>query len=85
MSEWKAFFELEPFGEDAEWMRAAMIAATIANVHRGKNRAAYKVQDFMPKPVEVREGGKQSVEEQKRVLLGLVRSVKHKAGLTREP
>lgn len=50
-SEWMAFFGLEPFGFEAEFLGHAQTAATIANVNRGKGKAM-KVQDFMPKEQE---------------------------------
>jgi len=43
-----AFSNLEPFGTDAENIGHAITASTIANVNRGKNQKAYKVEDFMP-------------------------------------
>lgn len=47
-TEWQKFAEVEPFGEERADLRAAIIASTIANVHRGKGRAL-KAKDFMPK------------------------------------
>ena len=44
-----AFSILEPFGTDAENIGHAITASTIANVNRGKNQKAYKVEDFMPR------------------------------------
>lgn len=46
--EWQAYYELEPFGEERADLRAGIIAATIANVHRGKRSRPYKPSDFMP-------------------------------------
>ena len=50
-SEWVAFYGLEPFGFQAEFMGHAQTAATIVNVNRGKGKPV-KVQDFMPKEPE---------------------------------
>lgn len=44
-----AYATLEPFSWDVDYLGFAMIAATIANVNRGKNQPPYKVEDFMPK------------------------------------
>lgn len=44
-----AFFSIEPFGAEADSLGHAITASTIANVNRGKNQKAYKVEDFMPK------------------------------------
>lgn len=47
-SEWIAFNDIEPFGEERDDLRSAIVAATIANIFRGKG-PAHKVADFMPK------------------------------------
>jgi hypothetical protein len=62
--EWVAFAEVEPFGEERADMRAAIVAATIANVNRKKGKAPYKVRDFMP----VFERRRQTWQEQLRVV-----------------
>ena len=52
-AEWRAFFELEPWGEERADLRAGIIASTIANVNRSKGKA-FSPGDFMPefdKPV----------------------------------
>ncbi len=51
LSEWMAFFTLEPWGCEVEDARAALIAATIANANRDpkKRRKPYSVSDFMPR------------------------------------
>lgn len=46
--EWQEYYSLEPFGEERADLRAGIIASTIYNVNRGKNRAL-KPEDFMPK------------------------------------
>lgn len=47
--EWQAYCSIEPFGPVADYWRAGMIAAMIANVNRKKNQPPYKPEDFMPK------------------------------------
>jgi len=49
LSEWMAYNNLEPFGEERADARSGIVAATIANVHRGKNTRPYEPKDFMPK------------------------------------
>lgn len=49
LAEWMAYYEIEPFGEERADVRAALVASTVANVHRGKKRRAYKLDDFMPR------------------------------------
>ena len=48
LSEWMAFYGLEPFGGDTQYIGHAITAATVANSNRGKGAAA-KVDQFMPK------------------------------------
>jgi hypothetical protein len=48
LTEWIAFANLEPFGSEAGYLGHAIVASTIANVNRGKNKKAYKPEDFMP-------------------------------------
>jgi len=45
--EWMIYAELEPFDEVRGDLRSALIAATIANVNRGKGQTAYTLQDFL--------------------------------------
>ena len=62
---WMAYYNLEPFDEVRADLRAGIIASTIANVNRGKGRAAFKPDQFMPefsKP----EPKKQSVADMMR-------------------
>ena len=49
LMEWIAFFTLEPFGSEAQFMGHAITASTVANVNRPKGRKAYKPDEFMPK------------------------------------
>lgn len=51
LSEWIAFSKLEPFGEEREDLRTALICCTIANVNRDpkKKPTPFEVSDFMPK------------------------------------
>lgn len=39
---------MEPFGEERADLRMGILAATIANVNRGKKGKSYKPTDFMP-------------------------------------
>lgn len=50
LSEWQAFYGLEPFGEERADLRAGIITATMANINRDpkKRRKPYSPQDFMP-------------------------------------
>ena len=69
LTEWMAFFSLEPWGTEVEDWRAGLIAATIANANRDpkKRRKPYEPQDFMPR-YEKPQVEEQSWEEQARIL-----------------
>jgi len=58
---------LEPFGERAAYWRTGLIAATVANAHRGKRGRAYRPEDFMP-PEPKPERRSQSPDEMAAVL-----------------
>ena len=51
LSEWVAFYGLEPFGPERGDLQAGVVAATVANVNRDakKQKRPYSAQDFMPK------------------------------------
>ncbi|MBX7237669.1 MAG: DUF4035 domain-containing protein [Caldilineales bacterium] len=47
-SEWIAYYNLEPFGLERFDLHAGIVASTIANVNRERNREPYSPLDFMP-------------------------------------
>ncbi len=47
--EWQEFYKLEPFGEERADLRAAIVAATMANIWRDKSAEPVEVSAFMPK------------------------------------
>lgn len=51
LTEWMAYAELEPFGEERADLRSATVAAVIANANRDRKKRSrpYRVTDFMPK------------------------------------
>ena len=67
LSEWMAFFTLEPWGTEVEDWRFAMVASTIRNVFRGPKDRPSQPKDFMPQrgPIAREE---QTVEEQEAIL-----------------
>jgi hypothetical protein len=67
---WQAYALLEPFGEERGDLRAGIVAATIANVNRGKNTRPYRPREFMPtfRPRPPEPEPVQTVEEQQRIL-----------------
>lgn len=67
LTEWAAFYALEPWGTDADDMRAGIVASTIANVNRDpkKQRRPFQPSDFIPRREPKAE---QTPEEQARIL-----------------
>ena len=60
LTEWIAFYQLEPFGPERGDLQAGIVAATVANVNRDakKQKKPYSAQDFMPKFEGQGAGGK---------------------------
>lgn len=48
MTQWLAFYRLEPFGRYFDDYGAGVVASTIANVNRSRNSGAFKPTDFTP-------------------------------------
>lgn len=49
LSEWLAYYELEPFGEERADLRMGILASVFANANRDpKKGRAFKPQDFIP-------------------------------------
>lgn len=50
LSEWMAYANLEPFGEERADLRAGIVASVIANANRDPKRQpkAFQPSDFMP-------------------------------------
>ena len=71
-----AYNAIEPFGEERADLRAGIVAATTANVWRGKKDKAFKPTDFMPyyKPPQ----RQQTIEEQVSILSRLQTALKRK-------
>lgn len=55
LSEWMAYFELEPFGPLVEDERAGAIAATILNTTPSKSQKTYQPSDIFPRLKEATE------------------------------
>jgi hypothetical protein len=89
LTEWRAFYELEPFGGLIEDQRHGIATATLANVNRDSKRKldAYEPRDFIPwheshrKPPEptLLADPKQHAQLVKRTLFGsLLKAIKGK-------
>lgn len=64
---WEHYAQLEPFDETRADYRAASIVQVIANVNRGKNQAAYTLQDGLLRFGEPRSSRRQTWQEQKQI------------------
>lgn len=42
-----AYYSIDPFGEKRQDIRFAMLSCLVANMVRGKDQSAYKMQDFL--------------------------------------
>lgn len=51
LTEWQAYAQIEPFGEERSDLRAAIVAWTMAEVYRDpeKQKEPYPLEAFMPK------------------------------------
>lgn len=47
LAEWQIFYGLEPFGVERADLQHGMVAATIANYHRGKGTQPFAPGDFV--------------------------------------
>lgn len=74
---------IEPFGERPAYLRAGIIAATIANVFRSKKSKRFSPDDFMPQEPKPAAPQVQSVTEQKRALERIFEWAKRQ-GLTKK-
>jgi hypothetical protein len=48
ITEWMAFYQLEPFGDMRADIRSGVIACTFANAHRTQHTPPFTPEDFMP-------------------------------------
>ena len=49
LSEWRAYYEIEPFGEERADLRAGTIASPLVNMWKGKKGARTKPSDWIMK------------------------------------
>lgn len=81
LSEWSAYFGLEPWGTEVEDWRAGLVASTIANANRDPKRQKkpYQPKDFMPQRVPPKEE-EQSWEDQAKILEMWARTMETQKG-----
>ncbi len=68
VTDWQAFSAIEPFGEEREDIRAAMVACTVANALRSSKSPPCKIKDFM---LNFEPPKQQSKQDMKAILMGV--------------
>lgn len=63
-----AYYQEEPWGQFPAYERSGIIASTLANVWRGKNQAAFKVEDFIPSRLLGKASKGQSLSEMRNAI-----------------
>jgi len=79
LTEWMAFYQIEPFGDRRQDIQAAIIAQTIANVHRRQGTPPYRLSDFMA-DFDRQPKESQSVSDQMEVMRRLTRALQKNPG-----
>ncbi len=74
ISEWMAFYAIEPFGEQRADLRAAIVAMVMANATRDekKRREPFSIDDFMPK-FDQESKPAQTWQQQKALMMALTK------------
>ena len=49
LTEWMVYYQLEPFGQETQYIGSAITSAILANVNRKKGDKAHSADEFMPK------------------------------------
>jgi hypothetical protein len=72
LTEWFAYYSIEPFGEERADLRAATMACTVANAAggRGKNKPPFTVKDFL---LDFEPKEPQTMEELKNIFRNMAR------------
>ena len=48
LTEWMAYYNIEPFGQETQYFGPAITSTILANVNRNKGDKAHTVDEFMP-------------------------------------
>lgn len=73
ISEWMAYYSMDPFGEVRADYRMAMLCCLTANINRGKGQPS-KISDYMP---EFGPKKPQTMEEMKTILMSVAQHGSH--------
>lgn len=63
ITDYIAYYQIEPFGVEQDFLQSGIVASTIANVNRGKNTQPFKPSDFVPSSFKAKISKKQSAED----------------------
>lgn len=63
ITDYLAYYQIEPFGTEQDYIQAGIVASTIANVNRSKNTQPFKPYDFVPSSFKSKIHKKQSAED----------------------
>ena len=76
LDEWMAYSQIEPFGEMRAELRNGELCALLANLKRDTKRKAtpFRASDFMHYLDEPRPAKKQSIEEQKQLMISIAKA-----------
>lgn len=61
LTEWLAYYELEPFGHVVDQHMIAQLSAIVINANRGKDGKKARASDFMPKVERKIESDERSI------------------------
>ncbi len=75
LSEWQAYYNLEPFGSPIDDFRAGTVCSATVNLHLKKGKKPFGPADFFP---NLKSSSKQSMKEMEATLLGIAQSVNEK-------
>lgn len=67
ITEYKAYYQIEPFGVEQDYIQSGIISSVIANVNKGKNSPSFKPSDFIPPSFKAKLQKKQSPDEIKQM------------------
>jgi hypothetical protein len=86
LNEWLAFFSLEPFGPYADNLNAGIVACAAASAFGGKKKGGGTLSpyDFTLGDFKMTTSGKQTVEEQKKLLMAMVDLTKGKDNMKKK-
>lgn len=73
LSEWMAYYNLEPWGEAEMDLRFGVLCALTANIHRAPGRPAADPRTFMPSEWRQKAAERQDWRVMKALLIGSIR------------